>query len=108
MIGPGGGRLVRAPRALRGLRPNVPPRLSLCVGGKLTRLGRTYTCIPPREGPAEERLQCVYPHVKYLALRQGGAGMVRERIMSTSSRCFPQQFPDYWHAHHTVPPVWWG
>jgi hypothetical protein len=18
---------------------------------------------------------------------------------------FPQQFPDYWHAHHTVPPV---
>jgi hypothetical protein len=86
-----------------GLRPNVPRGLAF-FWGETETVGRTYTCIPPRQGPAEERLQCVYPHVKYMALRQGGAGMVQTDYVNLLEE-FAQQFPDYWQAHHTVPPV---
>ncbi len=86
-----------------GLRPDVPRGLAF-FWGETDTVGRTYTCIPPRQGPAEERLQCVYPHIKYLALRQGGEGTVHTDHVNLLD-VFRQQFPDYWQEHHAVPPV---
>jgi hypothetical protein len=86
-----------------GLQPNVPRGLAL-FWGETETVGATYTCIPPRQGPADERLQCVYPHVKYIALRQGGAGAVQTDSVNLLE-LFQQQFPDYWQAHQQAPPV---
>ena len=38
-----------------GLRPNVPRGLTF-FWGETETVGATYTCIPPRQGPADERL----------------------------------------------------
>jgi hypothetical protein len=46
-------------------------------GGETETLGQTYTCISPRAGVGGDPLQCVYPHIKYIALRQGGQGQYR-------------------------------
>lgn len=86
-----------------GLRPDVPRGLAF-FWGETETVGRTYTCIPPREGLAGDRLQCVYPHIKYIALRQGGVGTVQTDHVNLLE-LFPQQFPDYWQEHHQVPPV---
>jgi hypothetical protein len=86
-----------------GLQPNVPRGLAL-FWGETETVGATYTCIPPRQGPADERLQCVYPHVKYIALRRGGAGAVHTDSVNLLE-LFRQQFPDYWQAHQQAPPV---
>jgi len=59
-----------------GLRPDVPRGLAFFLGETET-VGTTYTCIPPRQGLTGDRLQCVYPHIKYIALRRGGAGRCR-------------------------------
>jgi len=86
-----------------GLHPDVPRGLAF-FWGETETVGATYTCIPPRQGPAEERMQCVYPHVKYIALRSGGAGTVyTDRV--NLLELFRQQFPDYWQEHQQVPPV---
>jgi hypothetical protein len=54
--------------------------------------GTTYTCITPRNGPPDARLQCRYPHVKYIALRQGEAGSVHTDQVNLLKH-FPGQFP---------------
>ena len=86
-----------------GLRPDVPRGLAF-FWGETETVGATYTCIPPRQGPPEERLQCVYPHVKYIALRSGGQGTVQTDHVNLLE-VFRQQFPDYWQEHQQVPPV---
>ena len=86
-----------------GLRPAVPRGLAF-FWGETDTIGQTYTCRPPRAGFVGDPLQCVYPHIKYIALRQGGAGMVQTDHVNLLE-VFPQQFPDYWQAHHAVPPV---
>jgi hypothetical protein len=86
-----------------GLRPNVPRGLAF-FWGETETVGATYTCIPPRQGSPEARLQCVYPHVKFIALRRGDAGTVHtDRVHLLE--LFRQQFPDYWQKHQHVPPV---
>ncbi len=85
------------------LRPEVPRGLAF-FWGETETVGAAYTCIPPRQGPAEERLQCVYPHIKYIALRSGGVGTVQTDHVNLLE-VFQQQFPDYWQEHHQVPPV---
>ena len=86
-----------------GLHPDVPRGLAF-FWGETETVGATYTCIKPRTGPAKERLQCTYPHVKYIALRSGGAGTVHTDRVNLLE-LFQQQFPDYWQEHHQVPPV---
>jgi hypothetical protein len=86
-----------------GLRPDVPRGLAF-FWGETETVGATYTCITPRQGPAEKRLQCTYPHIKYIALRRGGAGTVSTDRVNLPE-LFQQQFPDYWQEHHRVPPV---
>jgi hypothetical protein len=86
-----------------GLRPNVPRALAF-FWGETETVGATYTCVAPRQGPAQERLQCAYPHIKYIALRSGGAGTVHtDRVHLLE--LFRQQFPDYWQEFQQVPPV---
>jgi hypothetical protein len=86
-----------------GLHPDVPRGLAF-FWGETETIGATYTCVTPRQGPAEKRLQCTYPHIKYIALRRGEAGTVyTDRVNLQES--FQQQFPDYWQEHHQVPPV---
>jgi hypothetical protein len=91
------------PMPAGGLQPDVPRGLAF-FWGETETVGVTYTCIPPRQGPAEERLQCVYPHVKYIALRSGGAGTVHTDRVNLLE-LFRQQFPDDWQAHQQAPPV---
>jgi hypothetical protein len=86
-----------------GLRPDVPRGLAF-FWGETETVGTTYTCIPPRQGLTGDRLQCVYPHIKYIALRRGGAGTVQTDHVNLLE-VFQQQFPDYWQEHHQVPPV---
>jgi hypothetical protein len=86
-----------------GLRPDVPRGLAF-FWGETETVGANYTCITPRQGPANEPLQCVYPHVKYIALRSGGAGTVQTDRVNLVE-LFQQQFPDYWQEHQQVPPV---
>jgi DUF3047 family protein len=85
------------------LRPDVPRGLAF-FWGETEMVGATYTCIPPRQGLTGDRLQCVYPHIKYIALRQGGAGVVQTDYVNLRE-VFQQQFPDYWQEHHQVPPI---
>jgi hypothetical protein len=86
-----------------GLRPDVPRGLAF-FWGETETVGATYTCIPPRQGLTGDRLQCVYPHIKYIALRRGGAGTVQTDHVNLLE-VFQQQFPDYWQEHNQVPPV---
>jgi hypothetical protein len=86
-----------------GLLPSVPRALAF-FWGETEQVGTAYTCITPRNGPPNVRLQCRYPHVKYLALRQGEAGSVHTDQVNLLQH-FQGQFPDYWQAHHRVPQV---
>jgi hypothetical protein len=86
-----------------GLQPKVPRGLAF-FWGETETVGSNYTCITPRNEPAEGRLQCTYPHVKYIALRSGGAGIVHTDRVNLLE-LFQQQFPDYWREHNRVPPV---
>jgi hypothetical protein len=58
-----------------GLIPSVPRGLAF-FWGETETVGTLYTCITPKNGPADVRMQCRYPHVKYIALRRGEAGSV--------------------------------
>ncbi len=86
-----------------GLLPSVPRSLAF-FWGETERVGAMYTCIPARDGPPDTRLQCKYPHVKYLALRQGDAGSVHTDRVNLLEH-FQTQFPDYWQEHHKAPPI---
>ncbi|MBM3225726.1 MAG: DUF3047 domain-containing protein [Candidatus Tectomicrobia bacterium] len=86
-----------------GLLPNVPRALAF-FWGETEQVGQTYTCVTPRNGPEDARLQCKYPHVKYIALRRGAAGSVHTDRVNLLEH-FQQQFPDYWQEHQRVPPV---
>ncbi|GIX48961.1 MAG: hypothetical protein KatS3mg131_3172 [Candidatus Tectimicrobiota bacterium] len=85
------------------LIPNVPRGLAF-FWGETETVGATYTCVPARNGPAEVRMQCKYPHVKYIALRRGEAGTVHTDRVDLVA-LFKQHFPDYWQQHRRVPPV---
>lgn len=86
-----------------GLRPNIPRALAFFWGATET-VGASYTCITPRQGPPDVRMQCKYPHVKYIALRSGGAGGVHTDRVNLIEY-FQRYFPDYWQQHQRVPPV---
>jgi len=86
-----------------GARPDVPRGLAF-FWGETEAVGTNYTCITPRQGSANEPLQCVYPHIKYIALRRGGAGTVHTDRVNLLEM-FRQYFPDYWQEHQRVPPV---
>jgi len=86
-----------------GLLPSVPRALAF-FWGETEQVGTTYTCITPRNGPADVRLQCRYPHVKYIALRHGEAGSVHTDQVNLLKH-FQEQFPDYWQEHYRVPQV---
>ena len=80
------------------------PRMLAFFWGETETVGDTYTCIPPREGPADVRILCVYPHVKYIALRSGSEGGVfTDRVNLLDY--FREQFPDYWREHRQAPTI---
>jgi Protein of unknown function (DUF3047) len=86
-----------------GLLPSVPRGLAF-FWGETETVGALYTCITPKNGPADVRLQCRYPHVKYIALRRGAAGSVHTDQVNLLEH-FQQQFPEYWQQYQRVPPV---
>ena len=86
-----------------GLIPSVPRGLAL-FWGETETVGALYTCITPKNGPADVRLQCRYPHVKYIAVRHGEAGSVHTDQVNLLEH-FQQQFPEYWQQHQRVLPV---
>lgn len=93
------GPKIRSP----GLLPNVPRTLAF-FWGETETVGTSYTCIKPRQGPVDRRMQCKYPHVKYIALQRGNAGSIRTDRVNLLEY-FRQYFPDYWKRHGRVPPV---
>jgi Protein of unknown function (DUF3047) len=86
-----------------GLIPSVPRGLAF-FWGETETVGALYTCITPKNGPADVRMQCRYPHVKYIALRRGAAGSVHTDQVNLLEH-FQQQFPEYWQQYRRVPPV---
>jgi hypothetical protein len=86
-----------------GIRPDVPRALAF-FWGETETVGATYTCVMPRSGRADKRLQCKFPQVKYIALRRGGAGSVHTDRVNLLEY-FRQQFPAYWQEHRRVPPI---
>jgi hypothetical protein len=86
-----------------GLIPSVPRGLAF-FWGETETVGALYTCITPKNGPADVRLQCRYPHVKYIALRRGETGSVHTD-RANLLEYFQQQFPDHWQQHQRVLPV---
>ncbi len=86
-----------------GLIPSVPRGLAF-FWGETETVGALYTCIAPKNGPADARMQCRYPHVKYIALRRGAVGSVHTDSANLLEY-FQQQFPEYWQQYQHVPPV---
>jgi hypothetical protein len=86
-----------------GLMPSVPRGLAF-FWGETETVGALYTCITPKNGPAQVRMQCQYPHVKYIAMRHGEAGSIHTDQVNLLEH-FQQQFPEYWQQHQRVPAV---
>lgn len=86
-----------------GLLPNIPRALAF-FWGETENVGNNYTCITPRNGPADVRMHCKFPHVQYIALRRGDAGKVHSDRVNLV-RYFQENFPDYWQEHHKAPPI---
>lgn len=86
-----------------GLLPNIPRALAF-FWGETENVGHNYTCISPRNGPADVRMHCKFPHVQYIALRRGDAGKVHSDRVNLL-RYFQEQFPDYWQEHQQAPPI---
>lgn len=86
-----------------GLLPDIPRALAFFWDETAT-VGGNYTCISPHGGPEDVRMQCTYPHVKYIALRRGGSGSVHTDQVNLLDH-FRQYFPDYWQQHQHVPPI---
>jgi hypothetical protein len=85
------------------LFPSVPRGLAF-FWGETETIGRSYTCIPPRIGPEDVRMQCRYPHVHYIALRRSHAGSVHTERVNLVEH-FQRYFPEYWKTHQQMPPV---
>jgi hypothetical protein len=86
-----------------GLLPDVPRALAF-FWGETENVGGNYTCVTPRNGPADVRMHCKFPHVKYIALRRGDAGRVHSDRVNLV-RYFQENFPDYWQQHQQAPPI---
>jgi hypothetical protein len=86
-----------------GLMPSVPRGLAF-FWGETETVGALYTCITPKNGPADVRMQCRYPHVKYIAMRHGEAGSIHTDQINLLEH-FQQQFPEYWRQHQRAPSV---
>jgi hypothetical protein len=86
-----------------GLLPDVPRALAF-FWGETETVGMSYTCVTPRNGHEAVRLQCNYPHVKYIALRHGDVGTVHTDRVSLLD-LFWQYFPEYWQEHQRMPPI---
>lgn len=86
-----------------GLRPSVPRALAF-FWGETEEVGTEYTCVTPRNDPQNERLQCTYPHIKYIALRSSEAGTVHTDRVNLVE-LFRRYFPAYWEQQRRVPPV---
>lgn len=84
-----------------GVLPDVPRALAF-FWGENDAVGKNYTCIQPRVGPADERMQCNYPHVKYIALRQGEEGSTHTDTVNLLDM-FHQHFPE--HQQQRVLPI---
>ena len=80
------------------------PRMLAFFWGETEAVGDIYTCVPPREGPADVRIMCTYPHVKYIALRSGDEGDVFTDQVNLLDH-FREQFPDYWREHQRAPTI---
>lgn len=80
------------------------PRMLAFFWGETETVGNNYTCVPPRGGPSDARIMCIYPHVKYIALRNGNEGGVFTDRVNLLDH-FRQQFPDYWREHQRVPTI---
>lgn len=80
------------------------PRMLAFFWGETETIGNSYTCIPPRKGPADVRIMCIYPHVKYIALRSGDEGRVFTDRVNLLDH-FREQFPDYWREHERAPAI---
>ena len=85
------------------LLPNVPRGLAFFWDETAT-IDANYTCVPARNGPADKKLQCIYPHIKYIALRNGSAG-TRHTDKVNLVEHFKKNFPNYWRKHQRVPPI---
>ncbi len=83
--------------------PDLPRTLSF-FWGETETVGRIYTCVTPREGPADVRILCKYPHVKYIALRRGSEGSVFTDRVNLLDH-FREQFPAYWREHQQAPTI---
>src|SRR5262245_15588000 len=86
-----------------GLMPSVPRGLAF-FWGETETVGTLYTCITPQNGPADVRMQCRYPHVKYIAVRRGVVGSIHTDQVNLLEH-FQQQFPEYWQQQQRVPSV---
>ena len=80
------------------------PRMLAFFWGETETVGDIYTCVAPREGPADVRIMCLYPHVKYIALRSGDEGGVFTDRVNLLEH-FREQFPDYWREHQRAPAI---
>jgi hypothetical protein len=86
-----------------GILPDVPRALAF-FWGETETVGNIYTCVTPRNGHADQRLQCKFPQVKYIALRRGDAGSVHTDRVNLLEY-FQRYFPEYWQEHRRVPPI---
>ncbi len=83
--------------------PDVPRGLAY-FWDETSTVGKNYTCIPAIDGPKDKKLQCIYPHIQYIALRNGEAGTRHTETVNLVDH-FKKYFPDYWAQHQTVPPI---
>ena len=93
--------VVWRPHSASGLLPSVPRPWRFL--GKPSRLARC-TRVSRHVRPSDIRLQCKYPHVKYIALRHGEAGSIHTDQVNLLEH-FQAHFADYWQEHHRVPQV---
>ena len=85
------------------LFPSVPRGLAF-FWGETETVGQSYTCIKPRIGPDDVRMLCRYPHVHYIALRQGQAGSTHTERVDLVEH-FRRAFPEYRQGHRRIPPI---
>lgn len=93
------GEKLPATRMLPGL-----PRGLAFFWDEASTVGNSYTCVIPRNGPTDKHLQCIYPHVKYIPLRNGAIGTQHTERVNLIDH-FRHRFPDYWQKHQQLPPI---
>jgi hypothetical protein len=85
------------------LFPSVPRGLAF-FWGETETIGQSYTCIQPRIGPKDVRMQCRYPQVHYIALRQRNVSSVQTERVNLVEQV-QRYFPAYWKTYRRIPPV---